>query len=722
MKKLSLNSHSTVFRFTRELINFSLICFILYFSIESIGFSDNLWIEAENPDSKMDGIYVYEDKEASNGKAIVSNIPSHNVISNYKYTINIPREADYNLWARCFWPGACSGKYIVQVNHSSQTAIGDDGDLFFWHWVKGPLFHLNQGENELYIWNEEYDSRIDKLLITSNLSFTPKGLGTESMAYIDFSSDISTYLKIKNKVNWKIINELENMNHAFYCKHSDNKSLKIAFLKEVVTTKEYMFRVRIKIPEKNIKGGDVQLIINYVDDANFLSFNVKDKKALLNLFTQGRIVNLRSVNLSKDSDEFNKVLTIVRKESKIICKINGADVFTYTDTSNGTNEKLAFGSNSGDVYFDDIYYSSLLETEKFDNFFEVNAVDNWNNITGNWTSDGWKGSTCLEGSCSQEDKSALIITGEEFWHDYQVQVANKSNEDFSGICFNYQDESNYYLFKYSLVKNDAQILKIKNNKVEIIKQKNICLETLKGQWQKLGIQVSESNIIAYIDDKNILSIIDTTITCGKVGLWTSSRNTSYFDDFSIIPASLNNFKQPAVRYNFRVRERGTLDLSDWNLYPSNMCKFFERYDQNFLYKNIFEEVFMINKKMFFGKFTFQIGYSEPIDEWFNNIYYFTVYSKGNVYRYRLVVENSVVKFMRDNVVLIERKHNLQRSEISINLHEGEWNVLIGNQTIITYKSEMTKIDSSRIGFGFDGLGFGKITSINSINIIADKIK
>jgi hypothetical protein len=181
----------------------SAIIFMNYASIEYVGKESYYWIEAENTDELYHDLHLMDDKDASGRKALVSNAESHSVNSYAVYNTNVDNDGKYQLWARLWASNACGNSYVVSMDQSNNSLVGNTDFMHAWHWVKGPSFQLTKGSHKLFLWNEEFGTRIDRFLLTTDPLYIPSGEGESNDFEITFEEKIPEFLVFSQEQAWK---------------------------------------------------------------------------------------------------------------------------------------------------------------------------------------------------------------------------------------------------------------------------------------------------------------------------------------------------------------------------------------------------------------------------------------------------------------------------------------------------------------------------------------
>lgn len=97
-----------------------------------------------------------------------------------KFLIEVPRPADYILWARVWWEDECGNSFTMRVDNQPAFVFGQDSTVRCWHWVRAPprlpCLSLSAGEHLLVVSNREDGARIDQILLTADPKYVPVGI------------------------------------------------------------------------------------------------------------------------------------------------------------------------------------------------------------------------------------------------------------------------------------------------------------------------------------------------------------------------------------------------------------------------------------------------------------------------------------------------------------------------------------------------------------------
>jgi len=127
---------------------------------------------------------IRDDVDASRGKYVAyPNVSGPNV--GVAMTFQTPSAGDYRIWTRSRRNQAPAGRWTVKVDNGAgiDYVIFDGNVSTTWEWdvLKNPntangTFSLNTGSHTIEFIVQRPETWLDKILVTSNLNFTPNGL------------------------------------------------------------------------------------------------------------------------------------------------------------------------------------------------------------------------------------------------------------------------------------------------------------------------------------------------------------------------------------------------------------------------------------------------------------------------------------------------------------------------------------------------------------------
>lgn len=157
-----------------------------------------------------------------------------------------------------------------------------------------------------------------------------------------------------------------------------------------------------------------------------------------------------------------------------------------------------------------------------------------------------------------ENTRPMIITGNEFWNDYEIETKfePESTEYQSGFVFRYQNDLCYYFFG---IQDDKVLLKIAKYQKGFRKPNETILDSKDFAWNKnkvlkVHISVSGDNIVATLDNEITLKAIDSTYRKGKIGLTAKVPTKFYSVKVTTSENSFHKFKHERSEFNKEEKE------------------------------------------------------------------------------------------------------------------------------------------------------------------------
>jgi len=697
-----------------SIITVLVISFILYFSIEEIGGNENIWIEAEDAIKIEKGLEIFESDEASNGKAIVSRLQSHLIGSFASYEFNIINNGNFHLWARTFWPGACNNSFKISLDKSNTYIIGNDNFLNNWHWVQKGKFELMKGKHDITIYNEEYDARLDKILLTSNPYYIPSGFGISSDFDINFENGFPDFMISNMKTSCKILKE--NSDHIMHISPiSGSNTCNLLFDK--INKDKFIFELVLK-GGRSLENHEFEILFNYSDDHNYNLIKIRSHNIELSRVSNG--VNEILANRHSDAsclDTTYQAYTILYSFPEMKLLIDGRPVLNHLfDISNVG--KIGLKTKYGDLYINNVVNTSILYPSYSENFFLMDMHELlyankssilWKQISEEWKLDRYKMIQSLEGLTSTE-KPAKIIFGKDYWHNYSFETAIKLVSNEAGLFFNYKDSSNFYLLRLNGEKNRVSLLKSCKGYITILDDINKNLNY--NEWYKVNAAKYKDSIYISIDDQNMIQEYDSSFYEGKTGLWSTAHNdANLFDD--IMVSDFNPHKKTIINniyeYIFEIRDIAGKDFSDWENSGNVFKEKVIQYNSEYVYmdKGLIDPIFIKNKKSFNGNFKVILQSSTlPVDV--NYVCRFDTKSTNSNNHYEIIFTKNKILFKRDEKIIeVKEIENYRRNYFEIEYNNKKWHFTVGENISFDFIDDIL-LDSSKISVGFTGIGKSEI--------------
>jgi hypothetical protein len=107
----------------------------------------------------------------------------------------------------------------------------------------------------------------------------------------------------------------------------------------------------------------------------------------------------------------------------------------------------------------------------------------------------------------------------------------------AGILFNLKPNGDYLTVRFNGKEDNVVLWTFKQGKRSFVKKgtENVKLE--RNTWNELKIAVSGTQLQASLNGKHLLDYTLPEAVSGKVGVWSKTDSVSYFDDYTVTPAS-----------------------------------------------------------------------------------------------------------------------------------------------------------------------------------------
>lgn len=692
------------------------IFFVIRYSIITIGTSNNIWFEAENPSNEITGFLLKRSDELSGGRGIVSSGGSH-VIENfleYDFTINSP--TNYSVWARMYGENACGNSFYISFDNSNKYLIGNDDLMKHWHWLKGTEINLNPGKHKMFIWNQEQGTGIDRVLLTSNYSFFPTGKGESNDFQVYCDNKHANIFDYNDSAKWSITKY--NLEKCI-CPKSNNKKNNYIVLKNQPQFPYYFKGEFYYNPKTNF---NLLFIYGFIDSTNYSIIEINDKN--IKKYKKNNGIETLINNFSFQTDEILKdkinVISFLNKGNKRLLILNGVKIEEIVDEE-FKNGNIGLGTKTNNIYITNLSLTSNILPSFNTNFFD--GIGSSEIVQGNWTI--YRDPLYNISGKKSGNTPGVVINGCEYWNDYSFRCIIHFNSVVqnggAGVIFNYQNENNYHLFEYENQdkKEKIKLLKVRNGNVSILGEAYKKMNT--KQFYKFEVKELNDSIKAYIDEKLIFQIKENEDLFGKIGLYSNcSEHDVFFDDLNLYPTDFKEDSLKVFEYLFNNRLNISNDLSDW----SNSYDILSpvRYYGVFKTKELFESLEIYNKKIFTDEFNLQVNASSiPLDIDFG-VNLKSIQNKNNIHI--CIKRNSLILIVNDKKQLYQFDQG-KRNSLEIAYKDLKRSLIInvgGTQVVDTLMSN--KLEKYKLGIEFKGIGIREIKMpsiiLNTNNYFVDE--
>jgi hypothetical protein len=135
-----------------------------------------------------------------------------------------------------------------------------------------------------------------------------------------------------------------------------------------------------------------------------------------------------------------------------------------------------------------------------------------------------------------DGRFSMLIYRKEDFKDFQVKTRFKILggvvEQMAGVVFRFQNESNFYVIRFSALGHNLRFYKFING--QFVDPTTLNADISTGIWHTMTVQCEGNQINCWIDDKLVMPLTtSTTFPSGKIGFWTMSDSLTHFGDTTI---------------------------------------------------------------------------------------------------------------------------------------------------------------------------------------------
>ncbi len=137
-------------------------------------------------------------------------------------------------------------------------------------------------------------------------------------------------------------------------------------------------------------------------------------------------------------------------------------------------------------------------------------------------------------SASPNKPGTLALTGSHTWGNIQLSARLWSGSDDGaiGIVFRYQDNNNFYRFSLGgSSQSYRRLIKKVNGTVSVLWQNDIAYEL--SHTYELVILAYDNQLLGYLDNVLLFSLIDSDIKAGQVGYYCSGNKDAHFEALAV---------------------------------------------------------------------------------------------------------------------------------------------------------------------------------------------
>lgn len=279
---------------------------------------------------------------------------------------------------------------------------------------------------------------------------------------------------------------------------------------------------------------EASVLLGYRSAADTVRLSLAGEQMTLERIEGGTATSIASTRLAEPVRSGNELL--VRKRGRLLVSyLDGKPVLSASPGVALAGSVLSHGLGecgvqpSADVFFADDFMR------------EEGSSGDWEAVSGRWTDVVTTGSADKGANpfkyMGTADQRAITTAGYWFWQDYAAETAvQPTTASASGLIFYYRDVDNYCLLRLSHPQGDSggllELVRRDQGRNETLGE--AAVDTLHGQWAKLGVRASGSSLVALVDGVPIMYRDDPGAGHGAVGLYAEGGE-AIFDDVLVRP-------------------------------------------------------------------------------------------------------------------------------------------------------------------------------------------
>ena len=137
----------------------------------------------------------------------------------------------------------------------------------------------------------------------------------------------------------------------------------------------------------------------------------------------------------------------------------------------------------------------------------------------------------VQGKGAEHAYKVVLVDGSRS-SDLEVEVsllAVDGKADMGGgLIWRAADDRNYYLTRANPLEQNIRIYKVINGVRHMLNNFDYIIDV--RQWHHLRVTMAGCNVRVFFDKKEVFDFCDETLKSGRIGLWTKSDATTYFDN------------------------------------------------------------------------------------------------------------------------------------------------------------------------------------------------
>lgn len=119
----------------------------------------------------------------------------------------------------------------------------------------------------------------------------------------------------------------------------------------------------------------------------------------------------------------------------------------------------------------------------------------------------------------------------------RFQLIDGQLDSCAGILFNLKPNGDYLTVRFNGKEDNLVLWTFNNGKRKFVKKGSEDVPLQRKRWYTMKVTVKGTKLEGYLNGRLLLEYTLAEPVSGKVGVWSKTDSVSYFDDFTVIPAS-----------------------------------------------------------------------------------------------------------------------------------------------------------------------------------------
>lgn len=345
--------------------------------------------------------------------------------------------------------------------------------------------------------------------------------------------------------------------------------------------KSYVVTARLKIERE----GAIGILFRYKDSQNYYRFSMDSQRSYrriikmkngvatvldeaLEPFEAGHFIDIKI-------DAIRNQLKVIMDEEVILKAIDddlpAGGIALYNSFSNGvvySQVRVKVPAIEAYTLFQDNFLTNDLSAWQVIDLGSLSAPSHWEIENGlvKQSSNIYNN----EAITAIEKKGTMLVAGDASWENiiFTARIKSSDNDEI-GLVFRYNDNLNYYRFTMNKQAKFRRLTRVSNGVSSILWEDNF--DYLQNEFYTISIVAGQDTIRAYTNDLLTLSIMESEINSGKIGLFSWANTGSFYSQVKVYTEDLieDNYLlhekfETDYHSNWEIIDEGTVEApSDW---------------------------------------------------------------------------------------------------------------------------------------------------------------